>query len=169
MRFFAWDLKEELVEDLQLVGRNEKKRKTRRELKLWGLTLGMTIDLISYMEPAISLIPPTDPSDPTFEFDKTITPRVTSVFPRFYYWDVNFWIWVFGRRYREVVRGWEASMKSGGSNDRRINWPGQALSTFYAAVRKALLVVIVGRAIGVLAALGGIFWALWRRLVREIV
>ena len=45
---------------------------------------------------------------------------------------------------------------------RRINWTGSALTTFYAAVRKALVVVIVVRAIWVLIGLflGGwlLFW-----------
>ena len=44
----------------------------------------------------------------------------------------------------------------------RINWTGSALTTFYAAVRKALVVVIVVRAIWVLIGLflGGwlLFW-----------
>jgi len=54
-----------------------------------------------------------------------VGPGLTAVFPRFSYPDVNFWIWyahclypyyqlterVFGRRYRQVVRGWEASIK----------------------------------------------------------
>lgn len=26
---------------------------------------------------------------------------------------------VFGKRYREVIRGWESSMREGGSNDKR--------------------------------------------------
>ena len=45
----------------------------------------------------------------------------------------------------------------------RINWTGSALTTFYAAVRKALVVVIVVRAILVLLGflLGG--WLLFRR------
>lgn len=85
---------------------------------------------------------------------------------------------MFGKRYREVVRGWEASVRAGGVNDRRlvsilltsrltpdsscfnrINWTGSALNTFYAAVRKALVVVIVVRAIFVLLGLvlGGWF------------
>lgn len=46
-------------------------------------------------------------------------PSLTSVFPRFSYPDVNFWIWVFGKRYREVIRGWEVSIRAGGTNDRR--------------------------------------------------
>jgi hypothetical protein len=40
----------------------------------------------------------------------------------------------------------------------RVNWTGAALTTFYAAVRKALLVVLVLRAIGVLC---GITFAVW--------
>ena len=45
----------------------------------------------------------------------------------------------------------------------RINWTGSALTTFYAAVRKALVVVIVVRAIFVLLGLllGG--WLLFKR------
>jgi hypothetical protein len=44
-------------------------------------------------------------------------------------------------------------------NPYRINWSGSALSTFYAAIRKALVVVIVLRAIGVL--LGFAFAGWW--------
>jgi hypothetical protein len=74
------------------------------------------------------------------------------------------------------VRGWEASVRAGGTNDRRsvllstkehsanlyldlrINWAGSALSTFYASVRKALVVVIVLRAIGILFSLAFAVW-----------
>ncbi|KAG8861714.1 hypothetical protein FRB96_002672 [Tulasnella sp. 330] len=95
---------------------------------------------------------------------KTVwTPSMTCVFPRFSIPDVNFWIWVFGKRYRDVIRGWELSMRLGGSNDRRINWSGQALSAFYAAVRKALVVVIVLRVLGILAAIGMWSWWVYRR------
>jgi hypothetical protein len=41
----------------------------------------------------------------------------------------------------------------------RINWSGSALSTFYAATRKALVVVIVARALGIL--FGFAFAAWW--------
>ena len=40
----------------------------------------------------------------------------------------------------------------------RINWSGSALSTFYAAIRKALVVVIVARALGVLFGLAFAGW-----------
>lgn len=100
---------------------------------------------------------------------------------------------MFGKRYREVIRGWETSVRAGGTNDRRyvcaappplrpdltprvfsfclssllrplaparrINWTGAALTTFYAAVRKALVVVLVLRAIGVLVSVTvGLWW-----------
>ncbi|KAI0651488.1 hypothetical protein C8Q79DRAFT_38338 [Trametes meyenii] len=139
-------------------------------LKLWGLSLGMTLDLLAHMAPrtggtaagvgAELLLPP----DAEAELLRVpvMAPSLASVFPRFGYPDVNFWIWVFGKRYRAVIRGWEASVRAGGTNDRRINWTGSALTTFYAAVRKALVVVIVVRAIWVLLGLvfGGwlLFW-----------
>jgi len=126
-------------------------------LKLWGLSLGMTLDLLAHMTPAANttatgaLMPPEAAAD-TISIP-VLAPSLTSVLPRFSYPDVNFWIWVFGKRYREVVRGWEASVRAGGVNDRRINWTGSALNTFYAAVRKALVVVIVVRAIWILLGL----------------
>ena len=45
----------------------------------------------------------------------------------------------------------------------RINWTGSALNTFYTAVRKALVVVIVVRAIWVVL---GLFLAAWFMLLR---
>lgn len=77
-----------------------------------------------------------------------------------------------------MVRGWEVSVRAGGTNDRRlasllsvdfnfnlilfstfrINWSGSALNTFYAAIRKALVVVIVVRAIGILLGLSLAGW-----------
>lgn len=77
-----------------------------QQLKLWGLSLGMALDLMSYMvHPA-----PRDISDETssplspimqlpyqtgaeaMRMD-IVAPSLTSVFPRFSYPDVNFWIW----------------------------------------------------------------------------
>ncbi|KAJ2920229.1 hypothetical protein MD484_g187, partial [Candolleomyces efflorescens] len=158
------------------------------QLKLWGLSLGMTLDLMSYM------IIPTGDNDANHSHNKTdekrslsngsstpstplsevmqlpwqesvedfrmeyVAPSLASVFPRFSYPDVNFWIWVFGKRYRQVIRGWETSVRAGGTNDRRINWSGSALSTFYAAIRKALIVVIAARALGIIFGLGFAAW-----------
>jgi len=148
-----------------------------QSLKLWGLSLGMTLDLTSYMIPAPSKSHSNGRYDPRTSSPMSaqlqlpyqsggedgmridvVSPSLASVFPRFSYPDVNFWIWVFGKRYREVVRGWEASVRAGGANDRRINWSGSALSTFYAAIRKALVVVIVARALGVLFGLAFAGW-----------
>lgn len=130
-----------------------------RALKLWGLSLGMTLDLLSYMSPSPGT--PLTPWDADIYMGMTsdeeleaevderrsggnagsrigmsnrrrssrkhgkgkgrinAPPSLTSVFPRFSYPDVNFWIWVFGKRYREVIRGWEVSIRAGGPNDRR--------------------------------------------------
>lgn len=138
------------------------RRRRHEELKLWGLSLGMTLDFLAYMTSSAAggpnaLVPPD--AEVVLSGAPVMAPSLTSVFPRFSYPDVNFWIWVFGKRYREVVRGWEASVRAGGSNDRRINWTGSALNTFYAAVRKALVVVIVVRGIFVFLGLllGGWF------------
>lgn len=80
------------------------------QLKLWGLSLGMTLDLMSYM----ILSPPTEPTrdgteSPTASSPLSqvmqlpyhaedfrmeyVAPSLASVFPRFSYPDVNFWIW----------------------------------------------------------------------------
>ena len=76
-----------------------------------------------------------------------------------------------GRQVREL----RAGTQTGGSSpfcasarrdsidkDRRINWTGSALQAFYAAVRKALIVVVVLRALGILAFLGLSGWLVWR-------
>ncbi|KAK8845418.1 hypothetical protein IAR55_006131 [Kwoniella newhampshirensis] len=94
-----------------------------------------------------------------------VGPGMTAVFPRFSYPDVNFWIWVFGRRYRQVVKGWESSVRGPDrASDRRVNWSGQALATFYSAVRQALLVTIIIRALLTGGGLAGIAWLLLKKL-----
>jgi hypothetical protein len=127
-----------------------------QQLKLWGLSLGMTLDLMAYM-----IYPPPPSNQRAYTPNGTspplsplahvmhlpyqeiaedlrvdlVAPSLASVFPRFSYPDVNFWIWyvdqspvvatvidcsrVFGKRYRAVIRGWEASLRAGGVNDRR--------------------------------------------------
>ena len=85
----------------------------------------MTLDLLAHMAPSEArrggagalLLPP----DAEAELLRVpvMAPSLASVFPRFGYPDVNFWIWVFGKRYRAVIRGWEASVRTGGTNDRR--------------------------------------------------
>ena len=97
----------------------------RQTLKLWGLSLGMTLDLLAHMAPpearrggAGALLLPPDAEAELLRVP-VMAPSLASVFPRFGYPDVNFWIWVFGKRYRAVIRGWEASVRAGGTNDRR--------------------------------------------------
>lgn len=85
------------------------------ELRLWGLTLGMTMDLISHLKVPFSR----DGLEGHVGNEMaSMAASMTSVFPRFSYPDVNFWIWVFGRRYRQIIRGWEESIAVG-VNDRR--------------------------------------------------
>jgi hypothetical protein len=86
-----------------------------QKLKLWGLSLGMTLDLMSYMV----LPAPTSkrnnseankpdsgsssPISPMLQLPyqtggegmrmEVVAPSLASVFPRFSYPDVNFWIW----------------------------------------------------------------------------
>ena len=83
--------------------------KSRHQLKLWGLSLGMALDLMATM------VPPMPNQQPTFgDSDRlslsslqlpfrpiggegvrieALAPSLASVFPRFSYPDVNFWIW----------------------------------------------------------------------------
>nr|XP_019014439.1 uncharacterized protein I206_00521 [Kwoniella pini CBS 10737]OCF53220.1 hypothetical protein I206_00521 [Kwoniella pini CBS 10737] len=183
----------------------------KRHLRLWGLTLGMTLDLIAHYPsstPAHLVLPPTssrsssptasefnhdqirdsadfisDPKTPvtvTSSFEDqweaarlaleeakknrtpatgSVGPGMTAVFPKFSYPDVNFWIWVFGRRYRQVIQGWENSVRGPDrAADRRVNWSGQALATFYSAVRQALVVAIIMRALLSGIGIAGLTW-----------
>jgi len=43
-----------------------------------------------------------------------------------------------------------------------MNWSGAALSTFYSAVRHALVVAIIIRAIGAGLGLAGLAWVMYR-------
>lgn len=94
-------------------------------LNLWGLTLGMSLDLLSHM----SLPPNTEPgrtiladavygngdksgfdfsipATPYDAFPPLLAPSMTSIFPTFSCPDVNFFIWIFGSRYRHLVARW---------------------------------------------------------------
>ena len=82
-------------------------------LKLWGLSLGMTLDLMSYMivplsetqtcrdaksmdsratSPLSSVMQSPYHSPESLRME-VVAPSLASVFPRFSYPDVNFWIW----------------------------------------------------------------------------
>lgn len=183
------------------------------DLKLWGLTLGMTLSLLSHLAPVgEALTPAAVPTTPvattassagatpwpsrpgSAESDRTATlkmtqhhqqrvntgssffstqmpasaslraPSMAAVFPTFTSIDVNFLLYLFGSKYRRLLRQWErgsggraataAAASSGGSVDRRVNYEGLALSSFYAALRSALVVSIALRS---LVAAGGLF------------
>ncbi|CAE6429897.1 unnamed protein product [Rhizoctonia solani] len=113
------------------------------DLKLWGLTLGMTLDLVQNMLDKMSTRP-LAPTAASAVFLGEGAASMTSIFPRFSIPDVNLWIWVFGKRYRDVIRAWEASMSQSGTNDRRINWSGSALNAFYGAAHWLVWPGVIG-------------------------
>ncbi|KAL7408985.1 hypothetical protein BDY24DRAFT_404767 [Mrakia frigida] len=192
-------------------------------LRLWGLTLGMTLDLTSLFQPS-NLLANTSPStslnpplfstpppspDPTarpppvqvvssfvdpigglpkkdeafpggypspkkgkgkgkggkekkLRTGRSLNAGTVSVLPSFSFPDVDFFVWVFGRRYRRIIRSWDESVDSPGAASRRINWSGAALSAFYSSVRKALLCAIILRAISTVVSLALVVWWVWR-------
>ncbi|KAN0065793.1 hypothetical protein ACQY0O_000923 [Thecaphora frezii] len=182
----------------------------RPELRLWGLTLGMTLDMLSHMTTyASSTTTASDDAGPLLPTagvaasssrattlpmlssllaeplgtssrllmrirdechlnpppqSHALAPSLTSVFPRFSYPDVNLWIWLFGWRYRNVVRGWEQSV--GTRLERKVNWSGMALGAFYSAVRRALIVAVVLRALGMVSAASAVAWLAARKVQR---
>lgn len=178
-------------------------RRKYQELKLWGLSLGMTLDLLVFMTPPADtnvLVPP----DAEIVGLPILAPSLTSVFPRFSYPDVNFWIWcvsllkysigdvvlngycgpgsLASATARSYADGRQACAQAVRTTDGqhlvpiytpcfvltqmdayRINWTGSALSTFYTAVRKALVVVIVVRAIWLVIGLVFSAWFVFMR------
>lgn len=155
-------------------------QKPGSHLKLWGLTLGMTLDLLSSMSlPTdaaaakastkngdLSTYPHAVAALPQ-EKGVLFAPSMASIFPRFVcrlmvksfeiaradfrsqsYPDINALIYVFGRRYRRTLN-------QSPTESARVNWAGMSIGSYYAAVRRALVVAVVLRA---LTALGGIGW-----------
>ena len=90
-----------------------------QNLKLWGLSLGMMLDLMSYMvfpsaskysnEKTDSSVIHNSPLSPVMQLPyqtdveglrvDVVAPSLGSVFPRFSYPDVNFWIWCVEQRF----------------------------------------------------------------------
>lgn len=158
----------------------------------------MSLDLLSHMvstEPTTpasqrnptSFLPSRDQYDfsvpPTpSAFPPLLAPSMTSIFPTFSSPDINFFIWLFGARYRYLVRIWNERLRnrrpasptasryelsSASETSRtprrnslsglsphggRVNYTGLALNQFYAAVRKALVAAVVLRATLVLGS-----------------
>lgn len=82
--------------------RFRRRRRPSGELKLWGLSLGMTLDLLAHMAPpavgagagaGVSMRALLPPDSEEMMRVPVVAPSLTSVFPRFSYPDVNFWIW----------------------------------------------------------------------------
>ena len=108
------------------------------DLKLWGLTLGMTLDVLSSMASSTTAKIPPIPTDlaldlplaPSLNSSTTamtpLAPSLSSIFPRFSHWDINGLIWVFGWRYRRLLTLSKASNAIGGV---RVNWAGMTLNS----------------------------------------
>ncbi|ORY74074.1 hypothetical protein BCR35DRAFT_306869 [Leucosporidium creatinivorum] len=139
-------------------------------LKLWGLTLGMTLDLLSSMSlptDAAASKGSTKSGDlstyphavAALPQDKgaLFAPSMASIFPRFSYPDINALIWIFGFRYRRTL-------KQSPTDSARVNWAGMSIGSYYAAVRRALVVAVVLRALTALGGLGWLGWTLRKRL-----
>lgn len=75
------------------------------------------------------------------------------------YPDINLLIWIFGFRYRRTLK-----QNPDSPSRARVNWAGMSIGSYYAAVRRALVVAVVLRAITALTALGFGVAALRRRL-----
>ncbi|KAJ2927145.1 hypothetical protein H1R20_g9922, partial [Candolleomyces eurysporus] len=119
------------------------------QLKLWGLSLGMTLDLMSYM-----IIPTGDNDNNTKTDEKRSSRRGGTSTPSTPLSEVMQLPW------QESVEDFrmEYVAPSLASVFPRINWSGSALSTFYAAIRKALIVVIAARALGIIFGFGFAAW-----------
>ena len=63
------------------------------------------------------------------------------------------------------MRGWERGLGTG--RERGVNWSGLALGAFYSAVRRALVVAILLRALGMLSTASAITWLVGRRVNRR--
>lgn len=64
-----------------------------------------------------------------------------------------------------MVRGWERSV--GSRMERKFNWSGMALGAFYSAVRRALVVAVAIRAMGMVSAVGLLTWLSGRKIKRS--
>ncbi|GAA5915982.1 hypothetical protein JCM6882_003486 [Rhodosporidiobolus microsporus] len=158
------------------------------DIRLWGLTLGMTLDLLSHMSlaspapdlatypygvagldkppaPAPSSTSASSLSKPPSSSPIPFAPSEASIFPRFSHPDINLLIFLFSFRYRRLLRRAPSSSSSSSSAAKpassRVNWAGVEASTFYAAVRKALVVAVLLRATAALGTLAAVGW--WLR------
>ncbi|SCZ93079.1 BZ3500_MvSof-1268-A1-R1_Chr6-2g08448 [Microbotryum saponariae] len=149
------------------------------DLKLWGLTLGMTLDLLTHMNPASSALSSGDSTDlSTYPHlastlpgtqqeieEHPFAPSAASIFPRFSYPDINLLIYVFGFRYRRILR----YRPSAPGENARVNWAGMTLGSYYSAVRRALVVAVVLRGCAALGAVAYVLTLVRRKVKARIV
>lgn len=102
-----------------------------------------------------------------------------AAFPHFSYPDSNFWIWMFGWHYRNLLDEWKrrasaapaASVfqkpRTRGLPSRGSSISQVAIGAYYLAVRRALLVSVLLRGIGAMSAVVGAGWLLLSRLARR--
>ena len=122
---------------------------TTPQLQLWGLTLGMSLDFLAHMATyqrerhahealivhAVKSVLSHSPSSWLFGSPTATSsgvackaPSIVEVFPRFGYPDINFWIWIFGWRYRAILRKWAQCI--GTELERQAHWSGLTLAAF---------------------------------------
>lgn len=166
---------------------NKHSKKPQADLDLWGITLGITLDLMSFiadpqfastgrhLQTLIGHKPPIPPSTPILTPHKSTlfrspsiprldhlnappdemtisAPSITSIFPRFTYPDVNALIWLLGGRYRSLLRRWQPVHQRHSRSRSSL-----ALTAFYTAVRKALIVAVILRFVSLIGFLAFLF------------
>lgn len=116
---------------------------TLPQLKLWGISLGLALDLLAHLDlptlpkkgkkAGLSAAAPggdlsTYPSavstlDPSTKTPTALcAPSMASIFPKFSYPDINILIWLFGYRYRRTLKQPPPPHSSG-----RVNWAGMSI------------------------------------------
>lgn len=141
----------------------------------------MTLDLLSSMSirPSVGGSSPSNLStyphavtalDVPLSGMSPLAPSMASIFPTFSYPDINFLIHVFGFRYRRLARGTAGRVPKAGEAtvDPRVDWMGaRVLGSYYSAVRRALVVAVVLRAVATIGGLGTLAWWLKQRSLRR--
>lgn len=130
-------------EDKDKKGAGRARKATRPPLKLWGLTLGFTLDFLSHIPKKDAI----ERSSHNLETTRHLATAhvIKALFPSFNSPDINLWMWVCGRRYRSIRRQWEQAALCPGSADKRKNWSGTIRAAHFAAIRKALIFAVVFR------------------------
>lgn len=124
----------------------------------------MTLDLLKHLPPpstpSSDSPPPAQPLASAVR-DRSPLPSSASIFPLFSRPDINALVFLFGWRYRRLLSRTQGNKANEQSQlARKVDWAGMSLGAYYEAVRKALVVAVVARALlamGTVGALG--VWA----------